>query len=143
MSDANKELIRRAWAAYDCGDEDAFAECLTDDWQEFDSYGNSETLESERQAMHAHKIAFPDKHTEMHQIVADDEWVTCHTTTTATHTGRYLDLEPTQKTVRRVQMMFNKVRDGRLCASWAISDGPGFYEQLTGRPTPDRLDNMA
>ena len=60
MSESNQELIRRAWAAYDRGDEEAFAACLTDDWQEFDSQGNCETLESEREAMRSHKIAFPD-----------------------------------------------------------------------------------
>ena len=143
MSEANDDLIRRAWAAYDRGDEEAFAACLTDDWKEFESQGNCETLESEREAMRSHRIAFPDKHTELHRVIADDEWVACHSTTTATHTGPYMGLEPTGKALRRVQMMFNQVRDGRLCASWAVSDGPGFYEQLTGRPAPDRLDNMA
>ena len=58
MSEANNELIRRAWAAYDRGDEDAYAECLTDDWRELDSDGNAETLESERTAMRAHKVVF-------------------------------------------------------------------------------------
>ena len=142
MPKNNEELIRRAWAAYDCGDEEGFAACLTDDWQEFDGQGNCETFESEVEAMRSHRIAFPDKHTELHRVVVDGEWVATHSTTTATHTGPYMDLEPTGKRLRRVQMMFNEVRDGRLCRSWAISEGPGFYEQLTGRPTPTRLDNM-
>jgi predicted ester cyclase len=143
MHEANAELVRRAWAAYDRGDEEAFAACLTDDWREYDSAGNSETLESEREAMRAHRTAFPDKHTEFQRIVADEEWVACHSTTTATHTGEYLGLAPTGRQVRLVEMMFNQVRDGRVCASWAIVDGPGFYEQLTGRPAPKTLDNMA
>ncbi|MDQ1448437.1 MAG: hypothetical protein QOC79_1408, partial [Actinomycetota bacterium] len=60
MHEANAELARRAWAAYDRGDEEAFAACLTDDWREYDSAGVSETLEGEREAMRAHRTAFPD-----------------------------------------------------------------------------------
>src|SRR5260221_11640442 len=139
MHEENEELVRRAWAAYDRGDEEAFAACLTEDWREFDMAGNAQTFDSEREAMRAHRVAFADKHTEIHRIVADDEWVACHSTTTATHTGDYFGLAPTGKPVRLVEMMFNQVRDGRLCASWAILDVPGFYEQLTGRAAPEAL----
>ncbi len=69
MSEANIELLKRAWAADDRGDEEEFAACLTPDWKEYggpnvSSYG---TLEIERQTMREHRIAFPDKHTEIHR----------------------------------------------------------------------------
>lgn len=92
--------------------------------------------------MELHSSAFPDKHTEIHRLVADDEMVACHCTVTATHTGRYLDLEPTGKQVVVHEMMFNRVRDGRLAETWAITDGRGFYEQIAGRPAPESLDNL-
>lgn len=38
--------------------------------------------------------------------------------------------------------MFNRVRGGRLSETWALVRGAGFYEQLTGKPPPERLDNM-
>ena len=34
MSDANIELLRRAWAAYDRFDVEMFGACLADDWRE-------------------------------------------------------------------------------------------------------------
>lgn len=43
--------------------------------------------------MALHRVAFPDKHTEIHEIVADDEIGACFCTVTATHTGRYFDVE--------------------------------------------------
>jgi predicted ester cyclase len=138
----NVELLRRAWAAYDCGDVDGFAACLTDDWREYDSSGDSADLEDERRTMDLHRTGFPDKRTEIHRIVADDDQVACHCTTTATHNGRYLDLEPTGRPVVLHEMLFNRVRDGRLAETWAVVEEPGFYEQLTGRPGPERLDNM-
>lgn len=142
MSDANIDLLRRAWAAYDSGDAETFASCLTRDWREYDAQGGEGTLEDERRTMEVHRIAFPDKHTEIHRIVADNELVACHCTTTATHTGPYLGLEPTGKTVVLYEMMFNRVRDGKLAETWAVTEGAGFYEQLTGHPAPAGLDNM-
>ncbi len=92
--------------------------------------------------MESHKIAFPDKHTEIHQIVADNDLVACFCTVTATHTGPYMGVEATGKRVVVREMMFNRVRDGRLSETWAITSDPGFYEQLTGNQAPGKLDNL-
>ena len=141
--EANIQLLRRAWAAYDKGDEEGFASCLTDDWREYNSAGEEGTsLADERRAMQAHRFAFPDKHTEIHRIVADEETVACHCTVRAHHTGKYFDAEPTGKEVILHEMMFNRVRGGRLCETWGMVDGPGFYEQITGKTAPEQLDNM-
>jgi len=142
LSQENIALLRRAWAAYDCGDVDGFAACLTDDWREYDGAGVSGDLDDERRTMALHAVAFPDKHTEIHQVIAADDLVACHCTTSATHTGPYLDLEATGKRVVLYEMMFNRVRGGRLCETWQVTEGKGFYEQLTGRHAPERLDNM-
>jgi len=92
--------------------------------------------------MAAKRLAFPDLHIDIHQIVADDEMVSCFCTVTATHIGPYFDLEPTGKRLVTHEMMFNRVRDGRLAETWAMTAGPGFYRQLTGRQAPDAVDNL-
>src|ERR1700730_5983551 len=63
--DANKALLHRAWAAYDRGDEDGFRACLADAWQEYDLSSRSGNAQEVTASMQAHRIAFPDKHTEM------------------------------------------------------------------------------
>ena len=142
MSQDNEALLQRAWAAYASGDADAFAECVTQDWQEHLPSGDTSTLMDERKTMAVHRIAFPDKHTEIHQIVANGELVACYCTTTATHTGPYLDLAPTGHRVSVDEMMFNRIRDGKIAETWAITSGGGFYRQLTGRDAPEDLDNL-
>jgi predicted ester cyclase len=142
VSEANVELLRRAWAAYDRGDVEAFAACLTDDWREYGTEGNAGTFDDERRTMDLHRAAFPDKHKEIHQIVGDADLVACRCTVSATHTGKYFDAEPTGKQVVTHEMMFNRVREGRLCETWAMTDGLGFYEQITGRPSPGGVDNL-
>lgn len=54
-------------------------------------------------------------------------------------TGTYLDLEPTGKRVVAYEMMFNRVADGRLAETWAMTEGDGFYEQIAGRSAPPGL----
>jgi predicted ester cyclase len=145
MSEANIALLKRAWTAYNRGDEEEFAACLTPDWKEYGSPDATEygTLENERRTMREHRIAFPDKHAEIHMILADENCVACFLTVRATHTGKYLGVEPTSKTVISHEMMFNRVRDGKLYVTYAMATGPGFYEQLTGKKIPEQLDNLA
>ena len=66
MSQANIDLVHRAWAAYNSGDLDAFRNCLTDDWREY----------------------------------------------------------------------------GRLAETCAMTEGVGFYKQISGREPPGHVDNI-
>jgi predicted ester cyclase len=142
MTEDNAALLRRAWAAYDRGDVDAFSACLTDDWLEHTPSGEVSTLVDERKTMAIHREAFPDKHTVIRQLVASGDLVACHCTTSATHTGPYFDLAPTGQHVEVDEMMFNRIEDGLIAETWVITAGDGFYRQLTGRSVPDDLDNM-
>ena len=136
-------LLRRAWAAYSRGDVDGFAACLTDDWREFEvGEEGYVTLDDERPTMALHRSAFPDKHTDILQVVADDATVACYCIVTATHTRTYIDAEPTGKRLVVHEMMFNRVRDGRVAETWALTAGPGFYRQITGRDAPVSVDNL-
>ena len=142
MTEDTAALLRQAWAAYDSGDADAFAACLTDEWREHRPSGEVSTLADERKTMAIHREAFPDKHTVIHQLVAADDLVACHSTTYATHTGPYIDLAPTGQHVEVDEMMFNRIEHGLIAETWVITAGDGFYKQLTGRSAPDDLDNM-
>src|SRR5580704_17681354 len=73
LDEENAALLRRAWAAYDRGDEEEFAACLTDDWREHTPSGEVATLADELKTMAAHRIAFPDKHTDILIMVAADD----------------------------------------------------------------------
>ena len=125
------ELARRAWAAYDDGDEEAFAACVTPDWREY--YGEAPVtgMNETFELMRLHRLAFPDKHTEMLHLFGANDLVTTHTLTVATHLGRYKDLEPTGRTVRMYQINIHKVLAGRIAETWlAVSEPGGFYKQL-------------
>jgi predicted ester cyclase len=140
--EANKELLHRAWAAYDRGDEEDFSACLADGWREYDLSGQSGSATEVIASMEAHRLAFPDKHTEMIEIIAEGNTVVTNTITRATQTGQYLDLAPTGKPVVVLEICIHTVCDGRIVKTVMAGWGPGMYEQLTGRPAPGGLDNM-
>ncbi|HEX3334737.1 MAG TPA: ester cyclase [Acidimicrobiales bacterium] len=142
MNEENAALLRRAWAAYDRGDVDAFAACLTDGWLEHTGTGEVATLADESKTMAEHRVAFPDKHTEIILLVADTDMVSAYCTTSATQRGAYFDLPPTGTRVSVDEMMFNRIVDGKIAETWVITAGPGFYRQLTGREAPQDVDNM-
>jgi predicted ester cyclase len=141
MTDA-KELVARACAAYDSGDVGGFRACLTDEWREYDGSGDAATFDDVAEGMRLHAEAFPDKRTTIEQSIAEDDLVVTRTTTTATHAGRYLDLEPTGKQVRLTEISIHRIEDGRIAETWQETS-VGFYKQLTGRDGPAVGDNMA
>lgn len=137
----NKQLVRRAWAAYDRGDEDGFARCVADDWVERDADGGMATLADARKSMALQRTAFPDKHTAIEQIVAEGDLVVTRSVTTATHRGDYMGLAPTGKVVTLHEILINRIVGDRIVESWEQTSA-GFYKQLTGKE-PKSGDNMA
>ena len=131
---ANSELLRRAWAAFDRGDEVGFANCVSDGWCEHRGRGDPASLDQMRLLLRQLRTAFPDQHTDIHHVVADNTMVACHCTIRATHTGPLFGIEPTGKRVVVHEMMFNRVENGRLRETWTMSDSPGLMEQITGNP---------
>jgi steroid delta-isomerase-like uncharacterized protein len=143
MSQENKDLLRSAWAAYSQGDEQAFAACLTDDWIEHDNDGGTIGLADELPVMRMQRDGFPDKRTEIHDILADGDRVVVRSTTRATHTGPYMGLDATGKEVTIHEISVHRIVSGKIAETWQVTEGAGFYQQITGRPAPMPSDNMA
>jgi predicted ester cyclase len=141
-AEAKKDVVRRAWAAYDQGHEDAFLACLAENWKEYGGDGaDSGTAQTVLSSMRLHRSAFPDKKTTIAQWVVEGDLVVARSVTTATHKGRYIDVEPTGKQLRTHEISIHRVVDGKIVETWYESGG-GFYRQLTGRPAPVPADNI-
>jgi predicted ester cyclase len=137
MNEEHRTIGRRAWAAYDAGDVEAFAACVTPDWREHDGDEGASTLDDMRGLMKAQRKAFPDKHTEIVQEVVEGDLLVQRTISTATHTGRYFDLDPTGRTVRLHEINIHRIVGARIAETWiAVGEPGGFYKQLSGRDRP-------
>lgn len=141
MLEGNKDVVRRAWAAYDAGDEAGFAACVAPDWREHDPRGRSATLAVVQASMRAQRDAF-EKHTTIERIAAEGDMVAAHSLTRAKHVGRYFDVAPTGTVLEVNEMIFNRILDGRIAETWQVTGSPGLYRQLTGRDAPGAGDNQ-
>ena len=137
----NKQVVRRAWAAYDVGDEAAFAACVTGDWREHDVGGVVATIRDANESMRLHRLAFPDKRTTIDRIVAEGDLVVTHSRTDVTHTGEYFGVAPTGRRLAIEEMLINRIAGDRIAESWQLTS-VGFMQQLTGR-TAGSGDNRA
>jgi predicted ester cyclase len=131
----NKDLVRRAWDAYDRGDEAAFRRCVSEDWVERDGAGGVSTLDDELELIRAQTAAFPDRRTEIVHIVAEGDLVATRAITRATHTGEYFGVKPTGRRLARQELSIFRIAGDRIVESWQETS-PGFYKQLTGRDAP-------
>ena len=137
ISEEHKAIGRRAWAAYDKGDAVAFAACVTPDWREHNGEGHVSTLDDMRGLMEAQRRAFPDKRTQIVQELVEGDLLAHRTITTATHTGRYFDLDPTGRTLLLHEINIHRIVGARIAETWiAVSQPGGFYKQLSGRDRP-------
>jgi predicted ester cyclase len=84
--------------------------------------------------------AFPDRSTEIVQIVSDGEMVTCRTTMRGTHLGQpsvpfvlgslLAGVEPTGRRIEVDSIHMFRVRDGKLTEHFAVRDDLGMGRQL-------------
>lgn len=127
----NKQVVRRAWAAFDAADEKAFAQCVTDDWQEHGARGVLATIADARDSMRALRNAFTDRRTIIEHLVAEGDLVVTHSRTEAIHTGEYFGIAPTGRRLTFEEMLICRIVGERIAESWQITSG-GFKEQLNG-----------
>jgi predicted ester cyclase len=128
-------LLRRAWDAYDRGDVQAFDACVTPEWRDHevtDWDGPGRALDEIHAEMEEFREAFPDKQTEFKLVVAEGDWIVALVRTTATHTGRFRDLEPTGRHIVNNELTFHRVANERLAAMWSHSHEPSYYRQVLG-----------
>jgi predicted ester cyclase len=130
-AEENKELLRRGYIAWATFDEETFVACTAPTWRDLDGAGNEvDNRDNAVANMRRHRVAFPDQRLEFHDILGDGELVATFCTLTATHTGKYFDVEPTGRAVRSHSLAIHRVVDGQVVESRTMYDGPGFLAQL-------------
>jgi predicted ester cyclase len=76
------------------------------------------------------RAAFTERDYRTERFIEDGEWVSCFGSIEATHSGRFMGIEPTGKRVTIPYMDFWHVRDGRIADNWVSVDFPHVLAQL-------------
>jgi steroid delta-isomerase-like uncharacterized protein len=90
-----------------------------------------------RRLVELYRTAFPDIHFEHDDVICVGDKVAHRWTFTGTHRGEIMGVEPSGRSVTVHGIEMNRIADGKIAESWAISDALGLLEQLgAARPGP-------
>jgi steroid delta-isomerase-like uncharacterized protein len=91
--------------------------------------------EGVRRLVELYRGAFPDLRFDHEMLFATDEWVAHRWTFTGTHRGEIMGIDATGRRVAVDGLEVNRIADGKIAESWALSDSAGLLEQLGARPS--------
>ncbi len=84
-----------------------------------------------------YRAAFPDIRFETGEMICEGDTVAHRWTFTGTHEGALMGVEPTGRRVEVAGVEMNRVENGRISASWTVSDSLGLMRQLGLTPQPE------
>ena len=74
--------------------------------------------------------AFPDYHVKNDIVVAEGEWISATGFLTGTHSGTYLGVEATGKSIKMQFSDFWTIKDGKFLDNYVMVDNHGVFEQM-------------
>ena len=63
-------------------------------------------------------------------VVAEGEWISATGFLTGTHSGKYLGVEPTGKSIKMQFSDFWTIKDGKFLDNYVMVDNHGVFEQM-------------
>jgi len=88
-----------------------------------------------RRLAELYRTAFPDIRFEHENVICVGDKVAHRWTFTGTHRGEIMGVKPTGRSVTVQGIEMNRIADGKIAESWAISDALGLREQLGAERT--------
>jgi steroid delta-isomerase-like uncharacterized protein len=128
-TEENKALIIRTFEEKNL---DAFGDFIAPD---FVLHGvGVKDLEGYKQYVSAVYSAFPDLHFTVHDVMAEDDKVTCRWTGNGTQKGELTGIPPTGKYATWTGISICRIADGKILERWDNFDLWGVYQQLGAVP---------
>lgn len=86
-----------------------------------------EALKEQSEYIHT---AFPDVGVTIEDAVAEGDTIAQRLTFHGTHKGEFMGIEPTGAEVEIANMLFTRIKDGRIAERWLLPDTLGLLQQL-------------
>lgn len=137
-TEANKVLIRRYYEEmWNLWNFDAATEFLAEDITFRGSLGD---VMNGRDAfcgyMRKVRLAFPDFHNTIEQLIADSDTLAARLTYSGTHRGEIFGVAATGKRVTYVGVAIFRIAAGKVAEGWVLGDLIGLQRQLGARSLP-------
>lgn len=98
--------------------------------------GQAPGLEGIKRAFGVFRVAFPDLHFTVEDLIAEGDRVACRITTRGTHTGDFQGIPPTGKRVTQTGIDILRLAGGKIVERWGEFDSLGLLQQLGVVPGP-------
>lgn len=89
-----------------------------------------------KQLVSMYRSAFPDLSFEVHETPSDGKWAAVRWTSSGTHEGELMGIEPTEQEVSVEGIELDRVEDGQLVESRVAWDALGLLRQVGAIPEP-------
>jgi steroid delta-isomerase-like uncharacterized protein len=138
----NKTLARRFMEETDKGNLDVIDELIAKDSVDHTPMpGQPPGAEGVKWVFRTLKGGFPDMKGTIQDIVAEGDRVAVRRRTRGTHTGEFMGIPPTGKTVDVEEIHIMRVKNGKFTEHWGIMDAPSMMMQLGVMPAPPGAGN--
>jgi steroid delta-isomerase-like uncharacterized protein len=132
-TEANKQLVQAfIQELFTKGDLDAVDRYLDPGFVNHDPPfpGAPEGPEGMRQAGALYRRALPDWHSDLHQLIAEDDIVVERFTASGTHQGDLMGVAGTGETIALRGINVFRISDGKIVERWGQLDQLGLLQQL-------------
>ncbi len=85
--------------------------------------------------LRALRSTFPDFQIQVHEMVAEGNWVACRVTAEGTHLGAWQGIKPTGKRIYLRGINFDRLANGRIVEHWGEADTMGMLMQMGVNPS--------
>ena len=130
----NKEIIRNLYDnVFNTGRIELLEKIISPDYE--NSKG-MKGIDAFRKTINELSTAFPDAKWTLTAMVAEGDQVFIRHKLSATHTGVFQNIAPTNKPFTSIGMVLYEFKDGKIIHSDVLTDRLGFLQQLEVIPQP-------
>jgi predicted ester cyclase len=128
--DDNKTLIRRWLRMGEQGFAGDFNEYFAPDYRGHLSGQQPQSLNDLKELERGFAAAFSNISYNIEDLLAVEDRVVLRVTTSATHTGEFHGVKPTNRHVTLTGIVIYRIVEGRIAESWGELDLMGLFRQL-------------
>lgn len=134
----NKDIIRRYYEdLWNPWDLDAAHELIDSNMEFRGSLGVTvRGIVGFQSYMSTVRLAFPDFHNQVEDMVAEGDQVVTRLTYTGTHLGEIFGLAPTGKAISYGGIAVFRISGDRVVEGWVMGDRWGLFQQISGPVAP-------
>lgn len=93
-----------------------------------------------RSTVESHRVAFPDWHESIVEVVVEGDIVVSRFRSTGTHLGPFLGHPPTGNRVEILEAAMRRMEEGRIAEMWVFPDVMSLLSQISSDPRGSPLE---